>query len=266
MPACQVTQAEGFGKDALFRILDKLEADTRPLLAEARKALASSKGDGALDPWNTGFKMAGDVTAKMDPYFPFEKSVESWGRSFAALGIGYRGAAMDLDLLDRKRKYSNGFCHWPQPAWRRSDGSWQPSVAHFTSLADPASVGSGLTALTTLMHEAGHAAHFANIGELAVGGSGAICLVGAPPLPHPCCARQTCPARSSARSAPRLVCRTRSFSPCCLTPWSVTHPGGRFMLVIGLGWHCRGTFTRKTSAPRTHSRCLGAPTRSGLVV
>ena len=31
------------------------------------------------------------------------------------------------------------------------------------SLADPSAVGSGHTALTTLMHEAGHAAHFANI-------------------------------------------------------------------------------------------------------
>jgi oligoendopeptidase F len=70
---------------------------------------------------------------------------------------------MTLDLLDRKNKYSNGFCHWPQPAWVRPDGSWQPSRTNFTSLADPAAVGSGKTALTTLMHEAGHAAHFANI-------------------------------------------------------------------------------------------------------
>ena len=57
----------------------------------------------------------------------------------------------------------NSFCHWPQPAWVKPDGSFQPSVAHFTSLADPGAVGSGLTGLTTLMHEAGHAAHFANI-------------------------------------------------------------------------------------------------------
>ena len=65
---------------------------------------------------------------------------------------------MSLDLLDRKGKYSNGFCHWPQPAWLKPDGSWQPTVTHFTSLADPAAIGSGLTGLTTLMHEAGHAA------------------------------------------------------------------------------------------------------------
>ena len=45
---------------------------------------------------------------------------------------------MSLDLLDRKGKYSNGFCHWPQPAWVKADGSWQPTVTHFTSLADPA--------------------------------------------------------------------------------------------------------------------------------
>jgi Zn-dependent oligopeptidase len=70
---------------------------------------------------------------------------------------------MNLDLLDRPRKYSNGFCHWPKPAWRKPGGIWQPSTANFTSLADPSAVGSGLTALTTLMHEAGHAAHMANV-------------------------------------------------------------------------------------------------------
>jgi len=159
----KVTQAEGFGKAALFEILDTLERGTRPLMVEARKRLEAEKGAMALEPWNTGFAMAGDVTKKLDPYFPFEKSVEQWGRSFAALGINYKGASMKLDLLDRKGKYSNGFCHWPQPAWVKPDGSWQPTVTHFTSLADPAAVGSGLTGLTTLMHEAGHAAHFANI-------------------------------------------------------------------------------------------------------
>ena len=159
----KVTQAEGFGKVALFDILDTLEEGTRPLMLEARKRLEAEKGAMALEPYNTGFAMAGDVTKKLDPYFPFEKSVEQWGRSFSALGISYEGASMNLDLLDRKGKYSNGFCHWPQPAWVRPDGSWQPTVTHFTSLADPAAVGSGLTGLTTLMHEAGHAAHFANI-------------------------------------------------------------------------------------------------------
>jgi len=109
--------------------------------------------------------MKGDLTKKQDPYWPFERAVEMWGRSFAAMGIGYRGATMTLDLLDRKGKYSNGFCHWPQPSWRRSSGEFQPSATNFTSLADPQAVGSGQTALKTLMHEAGHAAHFANIDQ-----------------------------------------------------------------------------------------------------
>ena len=191
----KVTNAEGFGKIALFEILDTLEKGTRQILDDARKRFADENGGAdALEPWNLGFLMAGDVTRRMDPYFPFEKSgsftfissiircsfqlinnfnchyiftacisVEQWGRSFAAMNISYRGATMDLDLLDRKNKYSNGFCHWPQPAWVKPDGSWQPSTAHFTSLADPSAVGSGYTGLTTLMHEAGHAAHFANI-------------------------------------------------------------------------------------------------------
>jgi oligoendopeptidase F len=159
----KVTQAEGFSKKKLFSILDTLLEGSKDLLTSAREKLAADKGAAALEGWNTGFMMAGDVEKQLDPFFPFEHSVEQWGRCFAKMGISYEGACMTLDLLDRKGKYSNGFCHWPQPAWIKSDGSWQPSTTNFTSLADPAAVGSGKTALTTLMHEAGHAAHFANI-------------------------------------------------------------------------------------------------------
>jgi hypothetical protein len=79
------------------------------------------------------------------------------------MNIQYEGATMNLDLLERENKYSNGFCHWPKVAWKKPDGSWQASETNFTSLGDPSAVGSGKSALTTLMHEAGHAAHFANI-------------------------------------------------------------------------------------------------------
>ena len=47
-----------------------------------------------------------------------EKALENWGRSFSKLGIDYQGATMTLDLLDRKGKYSNGFCHWPHEQGR----------------------------------------------------------------------------------------------------------------------------------------------------
>ncbi|EOD37650.1 hypothetical protein EMIHUDRAFT_454829 [Emiliania huxleyi CCMP1516] len=176
----KVTQAEGFGKGAPASRCPEVRqqrSGTRPLMEEARANLAAAKGEAALLAYNSAYMMAGSVTQKLDPYFPFERAVEQWGRSFAALGISYEGASMRLDLLDRKGdcsslqaaatarhcKYSNGFCHWPQPAWVKADGSFQPTVTHFTSLADPSAVGSGHTALTTLMHEAGHAAHFANI-------------------------------------------------------------------------------------------------------
>lgn len=72
---------------------------------------------------------------------------------------------MRLDLCDRPGKYSNGFCHWPVPAFRQVDGQWVPAVTNFTSLATPGAVGSGRTALVTLLHEGGHAAHFANVDQ-----------------------------------------------------------------------------------------------------
>ena len=159
----KVLQAEGFGKDKLFSILDGLEERTRPLMDAARARLASEKGSSALEPWNISQALSGEVAKLQDPYFPFEDAVDAWARSFAAMGIKYRGATMRLDLLDRAGKYSNGFCHWPQCAYVDSEGKWVPSQTNFTSLATPSAVGSGQTALVTLMHEGGHAAHFANV-------------------------------------------------------------------------------------------------------
>jgi Zn-dependent oligopeptidase len=157
------TQAEGFGEETLFGILDGLEERTRPLMEAARARVAAEKGAAALEPWNLGYALSGDVTAAQDPYFPFEDAVDAWARSFAALGIQYRGATMRLDLLDREGKYSNGFCHWPQVAYINGKGTFVPSQTNFTSLATPSAVGSGQSALETLMHEGGHAAHFANV-------------------------------------------------------------------------------------------------------
>lgn len=164
----KVTQAEGFNKETLFGILDQLEAETRPIMEAGLNTLAESKGKPDFDPRqpeNIGYALSGELAQRKDPYFPFEQAVDVWARSFAALGISYRGATMRLDLCDREGKYSNGFCHWPQPAWRTSTGEWVPSHTNFTSLATPSAVGSGHTALVTLMHEGGHAAHFANVDQ-----------------------------------------------------------------------------------------------------
>jgi hypothetical protein len=98
------SQAEGFNKATLFGILEPLEEKTRPIMQRARDALASAKGASALLPHNLGYSMAGDVTKLKDPYFPFSNAVDMWARSYAALGISYRGSTMRLDLCDRPGK------------------------------------------------------------------------------------------------------------------------------------------------------------------
>lgn len=60
-----VTNAEGFGKDTLFEILDGLEEGTRPLMVKAMAELEKKHGKSALDPWNTGYMMSRSVLKKM---------------------------------------------------------------------------------------------------------------------------------------------------------------------------------------------------------
>lgn len=159
----KVSQAEGFNKKKCFEMLDGLEQATRPIMHAARERLKREKGEDATKGWNTAYYLSGELTQLIDPYYPFENAPEVWGRSFGAMNIAYKGTTMRLDLCDRVGKYPNGFCHWPTPPFVKGDGTWVPSESNFTSLATPDEVGSGNTALTTLMHEGGHAAHFANI-------------------------------------------------------------------------------------------------------
>eukprot|EP00955_Chlamydomonas_euryale_P078684 363193-Chlamydomonas_euryale.AAC.2 len=86
--------------------MDDLEAKTRPIMEAARTALMADKGPDALQPWNQSFALAGETEKALDPYFPFEDAVDVWARTFAALGIDYKGATMTLDLCDRDLKYS----------------------------------------------------------------------------------------------------------------------------------------------------------------
>ena len=110
--------------------------------------------------------MSGDVTRQMDPYLPFSKAVERWVLSFRRLGVQYRQATMQLDLVERKGKYQNGFCHGPIPSYY-DGGRWVPGQINFTADATPDQVGSGARAINTLFHEGGHAAHFANVTQNA---------------------------------------------------------------------------------------------------
>lgn len=157
----KVRIVERMSKREVFDLLDDLEVATRDAARTAVEQLAEREG-GELAPWNMRYLIKGDVTTEQDPYFPFEHALERWGRSFAAMGIRYRGADLVLDLVDRRGKYENGFMHGPVPAWRDANGH-RPARIQFTANAIPGMIGSGERAMETLFHEGGHAAHFANI-------------------------------------------------------------------------------------------------------
>eukprot|EP01061_Rhynchopus_euleeides_P025160 TRINITY_DN405_c0_g1_i1.p1 TRINITY_DN405_c0_g1~~TRINITY_DN405_c0_g1_i1.p1 ORF type:complete len:660 (+),score=294.04 TRINITY_DN405_c0_g1_i1:115-1980(+) len=159
----KIQTTESMTKAQLFEVLDDLEQKTRATNEKARQTLAQRKGEQALLPYNMGYSMAGDIVKEIDPYYPFTKAVDTWARTFAALGIQYEQSTMNLDLCARDKKYDNGFCHWPQCPYVKPNGEFQPCVTNFTSLAAPHQVGSGYRELGTLLHEGGHAAAFANI-------------------------------------------------------------------------------------------------------
>jgi len=156
-----VRRVEGLSKRRIFEWLDELEAATREAGRRAVETLAAERREPAT-PWNLRYWSSGDVTREQDAYFPFSEALRRWGRSFAALGIEYRGATLVLDLLDRKGKHENGFMHGPVPAWRER-GRWRPARIQFTANAIPGMTGAGRRAFETLFHEGGHAAHYANI-------------------------------------------------------------------------------------------------------
>jgi hypothetical protein len=82
----KVTAAEGFGKKKLFEILDTLETRTRQAMQTAREALAARDGAAALEPWNMPHALSGEITPKLDPYFPFSKAVDRDHDSYEHLG------------------------------------------------------------------------------------------------------------------------------------------------------------------------------------
>jgi len=161
--AYKVRKNEQMSTAELFAILDDFEVRTRDANQRTLAKLAGEKGADALQPFNLRYHMSGDVTRQLDPYLPFAKGLQRWLESFQRLGIRYRGALMQLDLLERKGKYQNGFCHGPIPAHVDAQGRWVPGQINFTAEAKPDQVGSGARAIATLFHEGGHAAHFANV-------------------------------------------------------------------------------------------------------
>lgn len=154
---------EGFSKKELFAILDDLEKSTLDACEDSVKAAEQTFGPSVREPWNFARRVHGALTAKIDPFFPFAQALETWGRTFAAMGVDYQKAELTLDLCSRQGKYENGFMHGPRPTVETAAGGFTTAAINFTSYAIPGAVGSGKSALETLLHEGGHAAHFANI-------------------------------------------------------------------------------------------------------
>jgi hypothetical protein len=152
---------------SLMRILDDFLARTEEANARTLASLRAEHGRDATAPWNLRYFAAGDVIRRLDPYMPFGLALRRWIGSFRRLGIQFRQATMQLDLLERPGKHQNGFCHGPVPSWINERGEWVPAAINFTSEAKPDQVGSGIRAINTLFHEGGHAAHFANVTQNA---------------------------------------------------------------------------------------------------
>ncbi|MEO7271731.1 MAG: M3 family metallopeptidase [Vicinamibacterales bacterium] len=159
----KLQKSERMETSALLHLLDDFVRQTDAANARALAGLRATHGAAATAPWNLRFHASGDVIRRVDPYLPFGLALRRWIDSFRRLGIQFRGATLQLDLLERAGKHQNGFCHGPVPSWITETGRWIPAAINFTAEAKPDQVGSGIRAINTLFHEGGHAAHFANV-------------------------------------------------------------------------------------------------------
>jgi Zn-dependent oligopeptidase len=147
---------EGISKDELFKIFEKIYDKTKFAFDSIRKLEIEKPG--LRKPWNFGYMISGNLIKEEDQYFQFEDVLSYWGKTFSAMGIDYAGGELKLDLLDRKGKWNNGFCHYPKLICYSDKGKILPASSNFTSNAIPSELGSGINGINTVFHEAGHAA------------------------------------------------------------------------------------------------------------
>lgn len=155
----KVQREDGMTKKELFEIFDNIYKKTKYAKGNIKKLEKSMPG--LLKPWNFSYMMSGDFTKEEDQFFQFDESLTRWGKSFAALGINFKGGRLRLDLLDRKGKWNNGFCHWPDLVCFKN-GNQRAGSSNFTCNVVFGQVGSGFNGFHTLFHEGGHAAHLLN--------------------------------------------------------------------------------------------------------
>lgn len=158
----KVQTDDGMTKKELFAIFDDIYEKTKYAQSDIRAL--EKKMPGLRKPWNFAYMMTGDFTKEEDPYFQFDDALMRWGKSFAAMGIDFRGGTLQLDLMDRKGKWNNGFCHWPDTVMYKN-GKRIPGSSNFTCNVVNGQVGSGVDGFETLFHEGGHAAHFLHVDQ-----------------------------------------------------------------------------------------------------
>lgn len=154
--AYHVHMSEGMTKGQIFKLFSGIYERTKYGLEHFRK-LEAERMPGLRKPWNFDYMMAGSFTLEENPYYDFADALMRWGRSFAALGIDFRGGTLQLDLLQRDGKYNNGFCHYPDLVHFAS-GRGYPGAANFTCNVVYGQPGAGEQGHNTLFHEGGHAA------------------------------------------------------------------------------------------------------------
>lgn len=147
--------SEGMTKDDVFGIFNEIHERTKHVFADLRELERTKPG--LRKPWNFGYMMAGSFTLEEDPYYDFSEALMRWGRSFSALGVTFKGGQLQLDLLDRKGKYNNGFCHYPTIV-NFNNGKRNSGAANFTCNVVYGQPGAGSQGMDTLFHEGGHAA------------------------------------------------------------------------------------------------------------
>lgn len=146
---------EGMSKDELSAIFDTLYEKTKFSFKAIREREETQKG--LRKPWNKTFMLAGDMIIKEDAFYPFEEALMRWGGTFRNMGITYAGGTLQIDLLDRPGKHTNGFCH--DPMLVHYLGSKRiPGATNFTANVAYGEVGEGKEGYRTLFHEGGHAA------------------------------------------------------------------------------------------------------------
>lgn len=156
--AYKVFVEEGMTKKELFDIFDDIYEQTKPVFQKMRDL--EKEKPGLRKPWNFAHMMSGSFIAEEDPYYPMDQCLPRWGRTMMEMGVSYRGAHLTLDLVSRKNKHFNGFCHAPGLV-KFIDKKRIPGRYNFTCNVTLGQIGSAKEAYDTCAHEGWHAADWA---------------------------------------------------------------------------------------------------------